>query len=273
MDINELITDISLNKEVANQVLRLINNDNEFKNPERYLKLISNQDTDFETLKKELSDTNGFKLLGFDLIAALSTYNLYLEKGIAENIYLDTFKCISRFIDESYNVYHEYLFDRYYWLPRQLNLSLFRIGELEFEILKKEKEISIHIPSDANLNLKLVINSIFRAKDFFKKYFKESKNYSYSCYSYLLMPNLKFLLKAPSNILNFQKLFKICKVCYEDKSYLMWIFQTKNEKLSTLKAETTLQKNLKDYLLKGNYFGSALGYIDFLKLEEFKNEI
>ena len=81
------------------------------------------------------------------------------------------------------------------------------------------------------------------------------------------MPCIKRFLKQPSNILNFQKIFKICKVNYEDTSYLRWVFKTNNADLSALKEETRFQKGLKNYLLSGHKFGSALGYVNFLKLE------
>lgn len=259
---------IVLNKEVENKTQDLLNSDPIFNNPEKYFGVLKDSKTDFTKLQNELNDVDGFKLLGLELLCALETQKDYKDIGISEKIYIDTFKCFSRFIEESYELYGKYKFDRFYWLHHQLNANLFRIGELEYEIKNEEREISLHIPSDANLSIQKVLTSISKAKKFFLKYFKETKNYSYSCYSYLLMPNMKYFLKSPSNILNFQKIFKICKVNYEDTSYLQRIFKTKNPDIASLKEDTRLQRGLKQYLLSGHRFGSALGYINFLKLEE-----
>ena len=269
MDYNfeSLTKAIVLNEEVEKKAISLLDSDPIFDNPEKYFSLVKNSETDFIKLQQELDDNDGFKLLTLELLCALDTQKDYKSIGISEEIFIDTFKCFSRFVEESYELYGKYKFDRSFWLNRQLNAKLFRIGELEYEIKSKEKEISIHIPSDANLSIDKVLLSISEAKKFFNKFFEYSKNYSYSCYSYLLMPCIKRFLKQPSNILNFQKIFKICKANYEDTSYLRWVFKTNNADLSALKEETRFQKGLKNYLLSGHKFGSALGYVNFLKLE------
>lgn len=72
-------------------------------------------------------------------------------------------KCFSRFVLENYKWTGKWSFDRDFWVLRQLSLSLFRIGELEFETCsiddniakkingnKNEKVIYVHIPSDVN---------------------------------------------------------------------------------------------------------------------------
>lgn len=99
-------------------------------------------------------DENGFKKLKLMLTAALKSRRLYESAGIGGDVFLDTMKCFSRFVREHREAYGRYGFDRDFWVGRQLSLSLFRLGVLEYEkvVQDGEKAISVHIPSDADLS-------------------------------------------------------------------------------------------------------------------------
>ncbi len=75
------------------------------------------------------------------------------------------------------------------------------------------------------------------------------------------MPDLEKLLKSSSNILAFQKHFHIDSVDRNAVWYMDWIYPGYHEINDKLPEKTSLQRELKKYLLNGNIFGVAQGHI------------
>lgn len=207
------------------------------------------------------NDENHIKILACMLQASANAYDIYQEKGISDEIYFATMKCYTRFIDETYKMDGRYHFDRYWWTARQAGCHLFRIGELEYE--KKSAAgnmvIEIHIPSDADFSPPAVSRSFEMAKAFFAKYDPKWSDCSYDCCSWLLDHSLKNMLHAGSNILNFQDRFEVVDEGEADMEFLEWIFHTKETDYERLPVNTTLQKNMKAYLLSGGVIHNAYG--------------
>jgi hypothetical protein len=111
-----------------------------------------------------LKQFDWFVQLKVMLMAGLATEKQYELLGIDHLIFVDTFKCFSRFINEHKISYGEYGFDRGFWVGRQLSCLLFRLGELEFELstLEDKLAISIHIPSDCDLTPSKLDESFFQ---------------------------------------------------------------------------------------------------------------
>ena len=219
------------------------------------------------TALKEMlpQDEKGFKILFCMLVAADATYEEYKKFGISEKIFIDTMKCFTRFVNEHMASYGEYGFDRDFWTWRQLSLRLFRIGELEYEKCivgedKKEKFISIHIPSDAIISRENCLKSHKMSKEFFKKFYTEYENVPNKCTSWLLSPDLKNLLPADSRILQFQQLFEIKNTVNKDSNnFLEWVYKRKDIPIDSLPEETTLQRNMKRYLMDGGWISEGEG--------------
>lgn len=221
------------------------------------------------SLKERLEPDDGnIKLLACFLYAARFTYEKYQELFISEKIYVDTLKALTRFINEHYISYDKWAFDRDWWAYRQLSLTLFRIGVLEYEMKEKdnEKYISIHIPSDADIKPEKVRASLIEARAFFKVYYPEFKDVSYSCSSWLLSSDLDNVLPPTSNIIKFKCLFNIISESYPNTGFIKWIYKGEYSNLVDLPEDTTLQRNLKTYLLEGNSVSVAYGIIDFNRL-------
>lgn len=206
---------------------------------------------------------NDLLVLKIFLLAALKSYEKYLEKGIRESIYIETMKCFSRFCNEHLVSYKKYGFDRGFWTGRQTSLSLFRLGTLEYEMCEESgiKKIEIHIPSDAILTKEKIDESISLAKDFFKTYFPEYKDAKYYCHTWLLSPTLvkENMLSKDSHILIFMSYFNIVD-SYPSNDYLEWVYKDRYLKdLSTFKCITSLQSKLKQYIIKDNEFLNGIG--------------
>lgn len=199
-------------------------------------------------------------MLACNLYAAVHVQERYREMGISEQVYVDTMKCFPRFLEETHRNSALWKFDRAFWTYRQLRMSLFRIGELEYEILPEEQAISLHIPSDARFDPEAVEASLEQAKDFFERFFPECRGYAYICESWLLSPELGKLLKQESNILRFQCRFEIEKTFPEDKEFLQWVFGAdEHTPIPSLPEKTSMQRSVKALLLAGGNIGAALG--------------
>lgn len=215
-------------------------------------------------LKEALTpDKNGFKMLSYMLFAASYSFEKYKEKGISQQIFTDTMKCFTRFIEEHKESYGIYGFNRDFWTGRQLSLQLFRLGELEFEtvIENQKKMVSVHIPSDAILTKEHCKSSLEMAEVFFENYDSTYVNVPYVCHSWLLSPALRELLPESSNIMKFQNLFDITEIDKSSTNFLRWIFKKIDLPIENLPEDTTLQRNVKKYLMAGGQIGEGSGYI------------
>ncbi len=190
-------------------------------------------------------------------------------KSIPEQIWTDTLKCYPRFIAEHRRSYGRDGFDRYGWTVRQAEARLFRVGELEYELIRTEegiREIGLHIPSDAKLESERLNASLREAEAFLKEFFPDWADAPRTCESWLLSPRLKELLPPSSRILRFQAAFDMTEADTEDDAALEWVFyiaqgQRKGLDLRKLPENTTLQRGMKALLLRGEMPGSGRGML------------
>lgn len=174
-------------------------------------------------------------------------------------------RCFTRFIAECETITKTPAFDREWWTARQVAMTLFRIGELEYEMLHENNVpvISMHIPSDSILTAENCDKSIEMAKRFFTEHFPEFEKSDYICDSWLLAPELSALLPENSHILAFQKRFHIQKVDYSGTEYVEWVFKTRGQCIADFPEQSTLQKNMKKHLLNGGKIGNGVGVLKY----------
>ncbi len=206
-------------------------------------------------------DEDAFKMLACMLRCGLKTWENYEEKGISEQIFTDTMKCFSRFMEEHRAGYGKYAFDREWWTSRQLAGELFRIGELEYEMRTEEgrRFIDLHIPSDAKLEREKLLASLGEARKFFREKYPKYGSVDILCHSWLLSPTLKELLPLKSRILGFQELFDTEVIGIDDSEYVTWVFKRPDIPLKDLPEDTSLQRRMKEYLLSGGQMADAKG--------------
>lgn len=206
-------------------------------------------------------DEENIKILSCMLKASADIYDIYKTKGISDKIYFDTMKCYTRFIDETFKITGRLYFDRYWWTTRQAGCHLFRIGELEYEIKHIENDIAInlHIPSNADFSPHAVNNSLERARIFFAEYYPEIADKKYYCHSWLLDSKLKEMLSEETNIINFQKRFEIYDKGEVDTEFIEWLYNTRSTNYKTLPENTSLQRNMKRYLISGGEIRNSYG--------------
>lgn len=219
--------------------------------------------TGLASLKEKLGeDPRGFKMLTCQLLCALECHKDYASWGFSDKIYADTFACFTRFVNEHLESFGCYGFDRGFWTVRQISGMLFRIGELEYELLTENGKhvVSLHIPSDADMTLPLLRQSYCRAKALIDDTFPEFKDVPYVCGSWLLSPDLKDLLPETSRILQFQKSFTLTNT-FADQEFKEWVYKRMDIPNEELPESTSLQRSLKAFLLNGGIFRSGEGYL------------
>lgn len=218
-------------------------------------------------------DPRGMKILTFMLVCCGQTWDSYQSLGISGDIYVETLKCFTRFIEEYFESYGTYGFDRDFWTMRQLAARLFRLGALEFELTEEEgeKTVQVHIPSDADLSSEARHSSYDAARDFIARFFPAYEKAPFQCTSWLLSPALKDCLPEDSRIRSFQDEYEVAALFPERDSFLTWVYKRPDIPAADLPEDTSLQRNMKKYLLAGKKVGEASGRLLFSKkYEEIK---
>lgn len=112
--------------------------------------------------------------------------------------------------------------------------------------------IKIHIPPGSKLDFDEVKKSIQNSKGEIKKYYNK-ENVDYCCKSWLLSKQIKQMVNEESNISKFQSLFTIEEGDSCIKNILNFVYSTTQiEDYNLLPENTSLQKQIKEYLIKGN---------------------
>lgn len=266
MDLETLCHGIELPQKLQQEVLEFYRCET-FSYAKNHISSLKDMKTE-AAARKELKrllkeDEKQIKMLTCMLVCAAEQYTWYKEERISDSIFWDTMRCFTRFIRECEKITGICAFDREWWTARQLSGILFRIGELEYEMTKEQSMpvISIHIPSDSILTKERCDQSIADAQKFFAAHFPEYSDTEYICESWLLAPELSLLLPETSHILAFQKRFFLRDVDYSGMEYVEWVFKTRDTNIADFPEESTLQKNMKRYLLSGGKIGSGFGIL------------
>lgn len=209
----------------------------------------------------------GLEILTEHLSASVKSRENGQWQRFPEDIFIATMGCFSRFIREHYVSYGYYGFDRDFWTTRQVGAKLFRIGQLEYEIIDgDDNNIFLHIPSDAVMQSASLNESLDMSKAFFAKFFPGKEGCSIRCESWLLAPKLRSLLNENSNIIRFQNAFDLEKEYPDSMDFLEWLFhiaggQRESVVFAELPETTSLQRKTKELLLSGGCIGSAEGVL------------
>ncbi len=214
-------------------------------------------------------DLRGADELAEQLLRAVGNRQSGPWQGIGEDVWIDTMKAYARFVREHFASCGVYGFDRGFWTVRQRDARLFRLGELEYELLRGDDgapSIGLHIPSDANLKPERLNASVARARAFMRDRFSEWADAPILCDSWLLSPALRDLLPPGSRILRFQAAFDLTETNPDADGALQWVFgltgaQKAAARLEDLPEDTTLRRSMKARLLAGGKVGDATGVL------------
>lgn len=267
MDLQELYTSIDLQPEIVRK-LEEIRGFFRLDLVSQYLEQLTCPDTAaqaYRSLDADLpDDPDHLKMLYCQLECARRIFSRYEEMRIEKSVFTDTMKCFTRFIDECGQRNGRLFFDRGWWTYRQISMSEFRLGALEYEFTKHEgkQSVSIHIPSDADFSEESVNHSLALAETFFQEHFPDYPRETWICDSWLLSSSLQPFLPEDSNIRSFRRRFTILQE-EQEGDWLEWLFRApKNTPPEQLAERTALQRAVKQYLLNGGKTGTALGVLN-----------
>ncbi len=261
MDLMTLCSSIGLQREAAERVAALDKTLPETPLTQAILEPVNARDAHASLCALCPEDDLGYTILTYQLRAAVNTYDRYLEKGIDPAVFTATMGCYPRFLGEHLRSFGTYGFDRGWWTYRQLSMTLFRLGELELEYRDDQHTIHLHIPSGARIDLASCRASFEAMERFTADHYPDKAGYRYMVDSWLLSPALREVLGEDSRILRFQQCFTLEQWDPEGDEFMQWVYGRTDIPYAELPEETTLQRKLKQYLLRGGRIGSAWGYL------------
>ena len=213
-------------------------------------------------------ELRGADELAEQMLTALENRESGPWQDIEESVFIDTMRCYARFAREYFASYGAHGFDRGYWTVRQRDARLFRLGALEYELLREDGApmIGLHIPSDGSLETEALNASLAEARAFLRRHFPEWADAPVRCESWLLAPALKELLPPGSRIVRFQAAFDLTGTDPDADDALQWVFglaegQKAGAKLDELPEDTALRRSMKALLLSGGKVGVATGML------------
>ena len=113
--------------------------------------------------------------------------------------------------------------------------------------------LEVHIPAGEKLSHEDCGESFKISEKFFNKYFPELPFDGYECSSWLLDSQLQKILPPSSNIVKFQREFYLYPIQASDFQTFERVFGSKPDNIKFLKAESSLQKAILDYINEGNH--------------------
>ncbi|MBF9016771.1 MULTISPECIES: acyltransferase domain-containing protein [unclassified Oceanispirochaeta] len=197
----------------------------------------------------------------------------YENRGIPSDVYTDTMTDINTWTAHCFQKTGNTGLLQMGWIRNHLQLRLFKLGRLQFEtgsLNKKNVEgysrntdcLHIHIPEGEKLSPEKCIESLNRARGFFRSYWNTDYPIG-SCHSWLLHENINLILDKESNIVQFSKLFRIIENDNNNKQALERVFGEGLKISSDLPENTSLQRKMKVFLQKGNRIGMGFGIVEF----------
>lgn len=249
----------------------------------------SDYDAEFERALREVRISDAITVRNYDKEETDGRRNLlsflffceelserYAEKGIDEQILLDTLGDVRGWTDIWSAEKGSMHLGELLWLSNHLDMKLFRIGSLEYimgksradcpalGVKKGENVIDVHIPHGAALSEADCRRSLHDARLFFAQHYPEFSFTHFHCYSWLLDTALDGLLGEKSNIRAFRNLFHIVEGA-ERESYaaLRYIFTWGTNRINLRKAYpvSSLAERVKRHVLGGGRLYERVGLI------------
>ena len=211
-------------------------------------------------------------LAAFNYLADFALEN-NTKMGIPKEITVASLKDVNPWVENHYKRYGEYGFSEAFWVIGFYLSQRFRLGRLQFNFAKPlpfmpqcDIVLETHIPQGEPLDNDECIKSFKMAKEFFAKVFPDKKVNYFMCDSWLLCPQLVNIADEKSNLVKFMKMWQQIPFHGDESSQVIervFGFGFKREDLVKAPEKTSLQRNLKNYLLSGNNINMSAGYIEF----------
>lgn len=244
-------------------------------------KLHTPWDDDWEEYLQDASNRSGIARETVDMVLLLMAIEplkkKYQENNLPEQLMWETMMDLTCKLLECKNVRGIWGTFVPGWFKGFYVLDRFKLGRLEYEKVpfrldkyqgwkKGDTVINCHIPSAGPLAREAVMDSLRYAHDFYKDTLKDGVMLL-TCHSWLLYPgHYEHVFPEGSNLQKFYELFTNVGWNYQKDNGDFWrIFNVdySPEVLNRVPTDTTLRRNLLNYVKNGNQMGDGLGIILF----------
>ncbi len=199
----------------------------------------------------------------------------YEQNHISKEIYLNTMQDFVFRVRECQEVYGFTGIFVAYWYFIFCNLSLHKIGDLEFEkvtsnfdyntkgvnVKKGDSIFAIHIPPKFKMNKETVTKALKQSYN----YYNLKGKVVYQCDSWLLYPDFEKVFVEGGNVFEFRSFFDVLHSTDHESFEDCWrVFKVgKIEDLNALPTDTRLQRNIINHLKNGGKTGDGFGVLVF----------
>lgn len=137
-----------------------------------------------------------------------------------------------------------------------------KISDYEKVLQTGDDVLSVHIPADGRMTPDLIDEAFALADKFFADHYADVDFKAYVCSSWLLNTDIKEFLNSESNIVRFQKRFRIVVTTVNGYSLFWHVFGTPNiGPLDELVPKNDFQKKFLDRVKAGQTLYNGYGYI------------
>lgn len=196
---------------------------------------------------------------------ACDLYPNFKKRKISKKIYFNTFYDLTIWYQQCVRKKHKIGLIEEKWLALPLQMKIFRLGRLQFELDDQQDILHVHIPEKALFNARVCDEAFVMADKFF-----DEKYQLFDCTSWLLSTKLNRLLDSNSNILKFQNRFKIQKITYSFPQAEERIFKEIREDKENYPESTSLQRKAKQMILNHEDIGIGYGILERKEVKKIK---
>jgi hypothetical protein len=166
-------------------------------------------------------------------------------------------------------------FDGAVWMWPHFRGDVFRLGRLQYDltrisfddegVVRGEEAVAVHIPALGPLTVEGADDSFDQARRFFPKHFPERSHRVVTCHSWLMDPQLADYLPETSNIIRFQRRFKIADDDRRDANIdvVRYVFGDLPKSLSDLPQESSVQQAIVKHIDGGGIWQMRHGWFAF----------
>ncbi len=214
-----------------------------------------------------------------ELVFAYYSFALLEEKysraQISKEVYWETMQDFVFRVRECQEVYGFTGIFVAYWYWIFCNLSLHKIGDLEFEktvadfeynakgvqVKKGDPILAMHIPPKFKMSKETITQALKQSYE----YYSLQGTVAYQCDSWLLYPDFEKVFIQGGNIMQFRSFFEVLHAVDHETFEDCWrVFKVgKIEDLNALPTDTRLQRNILKHLKDGGKTGDGFGVLVF----------
>jgi GNAT domain-containint protein/N-acyltransferase family protein len=203
----------------------------------------------------------------------------HAARGIADEISWATLADLGTWVRRYRKTHGQTGFDQQFWLTYHYRGGIYRLGRLQFgkwrisfdpavagldgAFHRGDPALGVHIPGGGGLTPEACDASFARARPFYERHFPSEQYRIAECSSWLLDEQLAEYLPADSNIVRFQRRFKIVdgNSWPADDEIVEFVFgRPRPASLDSLPQQTTLERAIVHHLRAGRHWYGHLGW-------------